>query len=395
MSSKMPVKVIAFLSIFCAAASLRAAGGAKPLKVIATDVVRKTIYHSPQTPGYTCWAETWLMPDGRIMVAFVQATGPLEGRPRTRRDVLKKLNWALGEKPEEVKYDMAGTSLELIYLASKDGGNTWEKVSADPGATPMNTWVQGQRGLADGAIVRTVWGQYLPFYDVPHTGYLQWSRDGAKTWGAPLVFDTASGQTWPRRLRVLRDGRMALAGGFVSKVATGETRDSVAERLQPALWVSDDQGQHWSPPLVVWNGKTGNGECEEWDFAELPDGDLLGVIRADTSGHRWQTLLKKNGNTWIAQPTQELWIPHSGQPDVLMTSEGIVLHLAQDGTAWTADKGATWTYLEGNPRTQYYPSSVQLPDGRIFCVGHAGGDDYYIRKDQRIEAITFRLKVEK
>ena len=47
---------------------------------------RQTIYHSPQTPGYTCWAGIWTMPDGSVMVAFTQVTGPLEGwRQRRRR----------------------------------------------------------------------------------------------------------------------------------------------------------------------------------------------------------------------------------------------------------------------------------------------------------------------
>jgi hypothetical protein len=88
---------------------------------------------------------------------------------------------------------------------------------------------------------------------------------------------------------------------------------------------------------------------------------------------------------------RKLWIPHSGHPELLATREGVVLNLATDGIAWTRDEGKTWAYLEGRPRSGYYPRSMQLPDGRIFCVYHAGGDDYYGRTDQRIEAITFRL----
>jgi hypothetical protein len=33
---------------------------------IAIDRQRQTIYHSPQTPGYTCWVGTWTMPDGQF-----------------------------------------------------------------------------------------------------------------------------------------------------------------------------------------------------------------------------------------------------------------------------------------------------------------------------------------
>ena len=53
---------------------------AAEVKVKAVDHVRQTIYHSPQSPGYTCWVGTWAMPDGRVMVCFTQATGPVEGR---------------------------------------------------------------------------------------------------------------------------------------------------------------------------------------------------------------------------------------------------------------------------------------------------------------------------
>ena len=283
--------------------------------------------------------------------------------------------------------------MAVIYLASQDGGKTWRQVSADPGSTPMNGWVDGQRALADGSILRTVWGQYLPFYDVPQTGYLQRSRDRGKTWRSPFVFDRNSGLTWPKRCRILRDGRLVIAGGMVPPLRPEDTRDDWGKRTVPALWVSDDQGSSWSGAIPAWNNSSVTGATEEVDFAELSNGDLLAMIRVDATHHRWQTLMKKDGKTWKAEPTQQLWIPHSGQPELLMTREGILLHLATDGIAWTADQGAKWTYLEGQPRTGYYPSSVQLPDGRIFCVYHIGGDNYYGQVDQRIEAITFSLKV--
>src|SRR5436309_1377862 len=53
---------------------------------------RKTIYHSPQTPGYTCWVGAWQMPDKSLMVHFKQATGPLTGRPQAEADLLSRLN---------------------------------------------------------------------------------------------------------------------------------------------------------------------------------------------------------------------------------------------------------------------------------------------------------------
>ena len=59
----------------------------------AVDVQRFPVYHSPHTPGYTCWAGALLMPDGSLMVAFNQASGPTTGRPGARPEVLRILSW--------------------------------------------------------------------------------------------------------------------------------------------------------------------------------------------------------------------------------------------------------------------------------------------------------------
>ena len=36
----------------------------------ATAPSTRLVYHSPQTPGYTCWTGCWLMPDGTLMTSF-------------------------------------------------------------------------------------------------------------------------------------------------------------------------------------------------------------------------------------------------------------------------------------------------------------------------------------
>ena len=41
----------------------------------AAEHQRRTIYHSPQKPGFTSWVGAWTMPDGSLMVSFTQATG--------------------------------------------------------------------------------------------------------------------------------------------------------------------------------------------------------------------------------------------------------------------------------------------------------------------------------
>ncbi len=86
-------------------------------QVTAVEFQRKTIYHSPQTPGFTCWTGTWLMPDGSIMVCFTQATGPLECRPRAPKEVLHKLSWP---PKGDARYDMTGLDLRNVHLRSAE-----------------------------------------------------------------------------------------------------------------------------------------------------------------------------------------------------------------------------------------------------------------------------------
>ena len=65
----------------------------------AVEHTRKTIYHSPQKPGFTSWAGAWTMPDGNLMVCFTQATGPVDGRPRAPKEVQRQLSWPPRGRP--------------------------------------------------------------------------------------------------------------------------------------------------------------------------------------------------------------------------------------------------------------------------------------------------------
>src|SRR5262245_43205667 len=91
----------------------------------------RTVYHSPQTPGFTNWVGCWLMPGGKLMVSFHQATGPLKGRYRARADILHQLSWPPEGKPEYVNYDMTGLDFQAIHLESNDDGGSWQQASTE------------------------------------------------------------------------------------------------------------------------------------------------------------------------------------------------------------------------------------------------------------------------
>ena len=363
---------------------------------VAVDYQHTTVYHSPQTPGYTCWVGAWGMPDGGVMVSFTQATGPVSGRPQAPEDVRKRLNWP---PPGLPAYDMTGLDMRNVHLRSADSCKTWEQVSADAFTSCMNgTTGSSEVALDDGTILRGVWGNYLPYDpEVPQTGYVQRSTDGSKTWGKPeVLLDPGECLTFPKRIRVLRDGRVILAGGIVRAPADSVNMGEILNRIEPLLIVSTDKGRSWTKPIPVvpeelrasWGG-------EEFDIAELPTGDLLCVFRRivpDTQTQaRWQGLLKKSGDTWVPQDVGPAPFPHSGHPELLATREGPILHLATSGIHFTSDAGKTWQQLDV-PGTAYYPRAVQAQDGRIHVFAHIGSDDAYGAVDQSIVMDTFSLK---
>lgn len=94
----------------------------------------------------------------------------------------------------------------------------------------------------------------------------------------------------------------------------------------------------------------------------------------------------------MAQQAGPSVLPHSGQPELLATREGPILHVATSGIHWTSDAGQTWNKLNV-PGTAYYPRSVQTKDGQIFVFGHVGGDDAYGKVDQSIVMDSFRPAV--
>lgn len=368
-------------------------------KLVAVEYARTMIYHSPQTPGFTCWVGAWTMRDDSLMVCFTQATGPLQDRPRAPKDVQTKLNWPHNDDP---RYDMTGLDLRNVHLRSSDGGATWQEASADSFRSPMNG-VTGEcaTALRDGTIVRGVFGFYLPYNpELPQTGFLQRSRDDTRTWSkAEVPLDPSRFTCWPRRLRQLRDGRLLLLGGL-ARVPTGSrTRLELGKLLEPLMLVSADAGKTWSGPIAVVPENERTSWTEEFDAAELPSGDLLCVFRRPDpkTGRegRWQGLIKKKGATWIPPHTLSAApFPHSGHPELLATREGVILHLATSGIHWTSDAGASWQRMD-IPGTGYYPRSVQTVSGRIHVFAHRGSDDPYGAVDQAIIMDTFRVAVDR
>lgn len=362
---------------------------------IATGFSRRTIYHSPQKPGYTAWVGAWFMPDKSIMICFTQATGPVKGRPPASRELREKL-----QIPPA--YDFTGLDLREIYLRSADGGKNWSEVSFTPfQGIGASAYAGGATtALSDGTILRRINGwDLMQDPSIPHTAYLQRSEDGAKSWGKPQVLlDPAKFLYQISRIRQLHDGRL-IATGQVWPVPAGTPHKQIPK---PELLVmtSTDGGKAWQQHHVV-PPEYRNVEWDEWDQAELSNGDLLCIFRHEDPKNpklhrRWQGILAKKAQSWVLENFHPSVLPHSGHPELLATREGIILHIATTGLHWTADAGKTWNVLDvrglnGPYKSRYYPRALQGDDGMIYIFAHNGSDNPYGAVDQSIDMDVFRL----
>jgi hypothetical protein len=359
----------------------------------ATNFVRQTIYHSPQSPGYTCWVGAWIMPDERLMTMCHQATGPIQGRTNAH-------------------YDYTGLTLANICLGSTNAGTNWTKTAEElfSSFSDRAAWGGSYCALADGAILRAVDGSQLPSNDVPRRIFFQRSLDLGQTWGPPEIppepsrpaaFSNYIGDFADciTRIRRLSDGRLLATGG--KRYDPGPTTRLYGE---PVMMFSSDNGTNWIPQTIILSAIQGTnvwGAWNEWDCAELPTGDFLGVFRRTSPTNssiqvRYQGRFHKTGATWIIDQYGPAPFPHSGHPELLVTREGAILHIATTGVHWTTDAGATWNLLSFDGLTsygsRYYPRSVQLSDGLICVFAHVGSDNYYGQLDQSVTMDSFRLR---
>ena len=376
---RIPLSALCLAFVFSSSSLTHAAEPASQstAAIRASDFHQSQIYHAPETPGYTSWCTLWRDDDDSLRLAFQQVTGPKEN-PAARKNV-------------------------TVLMASDDAGKSWKTLREVPAragvldqhgiyAAPASSSFcgHGMARLPNGTLVTGLWS-----LAENQSGYVQRSTDDGKTWGNPIyLLDPADYRAYPTQVRRLHDGRLMIVAGVVRQA------DHKTQRyLTKMFFQSKDDGKTWTS---IWTMPPEVGACEESDFAELPNGDLLVVHRAEhytgakyANSTRLQNLFHpRPDGSWEIGPVTQCPFPHSGFPRLLATREGPILHIATNGVHATTDAGQHWTKLD-LPGSPYYPEAEQLKDGTVLVVGHVGSDNIYGTVDQSIIRQTFRLTSQK
>ncbi len=283
-------------------------------------------------------------------------------------------------------------------FVSRDNGATWSCPHVI-----NDTWLDDR----DAGIVQAADGRLiLSWFEHPRYNYEKWIRginplvdamlDIQKNMpddcpdGGSFLRASSDGETWGERITVPVStphgpicGPDGLLYYFGKEMTAENLRYDCTDYGRIALYVSADNGETWTmrgvvaePKLISWNN------CHEPHMAILPDGTMIGMIRAENvpnypSFSFFQTVSTDGGRTWSTpEETGVLGSP----PHLLVHSTGALIcsyarRMAPYGefAMVSTDGGKTWpTHYAVDDRATDgdlgYPCSTELPDGSILTV---------------------------
>ena len=332
-----------------------------------TELDRREIYRSPEEPSHVAWVGIWKAADGSVFIRFPQITGnpgldpsyaPWYGRANFAVYGLKtwpELADLLKSKVGPLDA-LTTTQVDYITMATRDGGNTWEKVSVVPSGKEGNPESRGYNARLVLAPTGELVGKGMATLI---------SRDGR-------IVDTANAKEYFQEDRA---GKRHLIG----------------------LRESSDHGKTWTPLQWV-EGKYANGKpvrqsSEEHNIVELDDGRILAVIRSDDLQHpivAWLTR-HSNGQYTCDDPVIVTSMPHAGMPNLVRTGDGTIWYWGARHF-YSLDDGNTW---QGLPDSQafpaYYGKMVATGENQVLCITQKdiGDAPYPHLHDASIEQIRF------
>jgi predicted neuraminidase len=273
---------------------------------------------------------------------------------------------------------------DIFASRSTDRGKTWgtlERLFDLPGKATYHTEV-----MVHG-------GEVTIFVTTHNGGFLDWeawtsvSRDSGKTWSElqPLFEPSLRERTFIRNLFIKRNGEMLLpfqhyhvpeAELTELKAQNKKIMSSTQAQSENGVLISGDGGKTWSRHGGIFV-KLNNWNWAENNLAELSDGTLVMLIRADRSGVLYRSDSVDGGRTWSEPYRTD--IPNPGSKIRLLPLSDGRIALLHNPTPY--DKTTKWM-MHRNPMSLWisdddmkswrvkrdlvtFPGSLSYPDGFV------------------------------
>lgn len=372
--------------------------------VRASGALRRTLYTPTDALGFTAWVDAFDYADGRLGLSFNELR---RGSTPDFQPPKLEMGEAVGAPVSYCSAECGSADVlpERVYMASRDGGESWYET----GRCPLAQGSFLNVGFPDGRLV----GLDVSRVNETCTGWCDYvsvreSRDGGSTWRETArLLEGCAVYLW--RLRRLRDGAfLVLASFYGTPWGDGRQRptrntmlpgETYLNKIQTFFLHSAD-GRSFTGPHYVLPGIG----AHEYDVAELSDGTLLflaGDVQATPVGRQ---MVRPTAQGFVngpllpiegGAPPHPQTDPQGGfVPETVICLPGDVLLGARRNKPFSCsgDLGANWTPIEGLPQGLYQPTIRLLPDGRAACFGHCGGDNAVGQTRMCISADMFRLE---
>ncbi len=360
------------------------------------------VYYPAVRPGYVGWVNTFQYGNGELSMAFNEIRR--EKNPRFKPAPLENIEaMALPYRYLPAFFASANPNLvsEYVYVKSSDAAKTWRPV----GRCPAPCRHAYHAGFPDGRMVRAwaggVWSELV---SDRWSIRVEESFDHGNTW-RPIA-ELMEGFGWfPHRLKKLRDNTLILSGaaiptfgknGFVPQRSS--QYDGQMEYYMSAFFASGDGGYHWTGPHYVLPRTGGH----EFDFAELPNGDLLFFLSTIQSNKPARQIVHRIATGFVNDPLMEVrrGSPTDDNPEGGFTPETIAAtgeELLIGGRrckpyVCSNDLGENWYEIAEIPFAEYQPMMQLLPDGRVLTAWHHGSDSLLGEVDMYIGTHAFRVE---
>ncbi|MBX3000312.1 MAG: exo-alpha-sialidase [Caldilineaceae bacterium] len=303
-----------------------------------------------------------------------------------------------------------------ILKRSADEGRTWEQVGDPiPGHLPQSGVQDPSLTiLADGSFLVTYFHwRHQPDHPKARSGaifegtWVRISRDQGQTWSDPVYVPVDESRPLAISEPAIQqaDGALLLVG--YAGMGCGGHASFISR--------SEDKGLSWSQPTIIAHDLSGMVDYQEPALIDLGGGHLLCLMRAvdrhltiddadeqkrqrGLTAWMYQTHSWDNGLTWDLPTRTEIY---GHPPNLIQLQDGRILcsyGYRRDPfgvrACFSHDGGQTWDMeneivlrADGGGFDLGYPSSIQLPDGRILTSYYFHTSENRLR---RIEATLWR-----